>query len=911
MLDGYGKERLALFGPLLRKRPLLLSGNPWTVEPAKFRFKLGETFAELKVPYHLGKEDEQCIERAIQGLLGLLKERHEKAVGASMLDQQDDQQPDFQKKPTLSLKGPGAKTESENEPLPERTYRTNIFPEGSAEKLLVTKMITTTPLIDTSILKIWLDPNGSGKKFFDWVLKLMEKALVEEATHGEGEMTAYLALMAILNSIKKKKECIKGFWIKGVSYERLDISTGYALHQTVKTAIETLFTQIKAQSGIKTAPATETLLKSAIAPHAFLLIPSNLLSSSLNPYWLRNDVSEILSPILGEVTSWPDDLKALNRKVSDAVNSNAELRDRLESMYFANGLRERIIEYLMEFDVTGGADYTTFYNLYKEDRQRHLKDGRAITSLMDQVNTLLKRFERDPKRTEKLKELLSFINSLKGCLVEKKVDSSRFIEASIPRIVESFITLKLDAHVDRFVNASSGTMLDRRLKYSADLLVDEFKNGRLYRFATDSRPILKALAIEKEGQLMVDMKDFTKKTLKFKEIAMSEFMKDHYYDPILVAAKKFSAAAGLHGGGQGITLKNLPGDAAIFSGGTTNLIELAKEIRLITRRYREEIKKKFVPMLDKHIENFRKKYQVEKDRQSKDAPDLEESLIALSDEEDLITSVSRDELEADITEDLECGLFISYGTKAETMIIDAKEGFSNDIKVAIGEKINEAARGTARNAAIFAKIENRYERERAARRTKELKYPFDVYIDKIYTIKIPLGLEESVEEEIDDRAKADHSDIVRTVSEEYQNDLEKLRLGMPVSSLKVLDVTTDIYNRGEAISHDAFNAYMIETKARKIYFKKNIMAKELHESIRENYFLPSDTIELWIGAELKEGSRQIEIFHRAGEISFKGFEASPPTVVYEILDPEGDFFKDLIKHHYTAWIEDARREQGH
>ncbi|MBI5902467.1 MAG: hypothetical protein HZB84_03155 [Deltaproteobacteria bacterium] len=39
---------------------------------------------------------------------------------------------------------------------------------------------------------------------------------------------------------------------------------------------------------------------------------------------------------------------------------------------------------------------------------------------------------------------------------------------------------------------------------------------------------------------------------------------------------------------------------------------------------------------------------------------------------------------------------------------------------------------------------------------------------------------------------------------------------------------------------------------------------------------------------------------------FKGFEAAPPTVVYEILNVEGELFRAILKHHFRQWFEESK-----
>lgn len=76
------------------------------------------------------------------------------------------------------------------------------------------------------------------------------------------------------------------------------------------------------------------------------------------------------------------------------------------------------------------------------------------------------------------------------------------------------------------------------------------------RFSSDDRLILNIAASASEGLLFVDMKDFTRKTLKVKEASMAEFMKDDFYTPIMEASKKYGASGDVSAVHKGIQIEN-------------------------------------------------------------------------------------------------------------------------------------------------------------------------------------------------------------------------------------------------------------------------------------------------------------------------------------------------------------------
>ncbi|MCR4286865.1 MAG: hypothetical protein NUW09_02500, partial [Deltaproteobacteria bacterium] len=488
--------------------------------------------------------------------------------------------------------------------------------------------------------------------------------------------------------------------------------------------------------------------------------------------------------------------------------------------------------------------------------------------------------------------------------------------------VEGCYAYRLDDTAEKFTSLVRSYLVDRRQEFAQNTLLDEYKKGRLYRFAIDDRPILKSLELHEEGQLFIDMKNFTRKTLKVKEIAMAEFMKEFFYSPILAAADRYGAGTGLTGEEQGIRLTNLPGDAAVFSGGVRYLVALAKDIQKVIRRYRDQLANKLPPgsgedMLAEITKKFEAKKEELKFKRLKlreavqrNENGVDAKLMGLGEEEHRLEDTFRDELESAVMGELEAGLYIAYGAKAETMALDSSSEGPGAVKVAIGEKINEAARGTTRNALVRAKLEMLLESEKEKRKQMNLKYPFDVYIGRTYSLKMPPELDAAFEKLFSTRKPQSAQAMAQAVAQEYFNDLRKVIAGSPFSELRIITASTDIYNKGQALSHDALEAYIKETKDTRRYFPKTVNVADLDPSIKDSFFFPMERVELWVGAGGKDSPETVEIFARAGEIIFKGFETNTPTVIYEMLNPEGDFFRALIRCHFAQWFDEAVSSQA-
>lgn len=902
----YGRERLDLLDALIKKRFDVINGKPWMLDPGSLRFKHGESIAELKVPYHMGADDEACVGNAVFSLIALIIKRFEPVTVEGIKDTSG--------APPFHLSLPLLK---------EKTYRTDIFITDSLEQKLASEILSTSLHMDSSILSAWLVSEGYGRKFIKWAGDLFEKTLKDEARYGGEEKTSYLALLAAVNTIKKKKEEGKSLRVKGLSYEKVDLLVGLTLFTVFRGAVKDLFERLKASGASYYNPAAELLLLSSVVPKSFISIPANLLFAATNPYGISAESFSRLAPFAPGLDENTSQTKELVERAAKKVRADSAVLEALKQQYDINRFRQETMKYLNEFDHPGIPAHDTLYELYNEDRliRNLLSDPKASASLMEALEDIKERFPKDVQRHDSVSSLIRFLGSFRKSRLGGLLKSTRKEVETLLPVIEGYYASVIDDHIEQFESGMRSALIDRRGEFKQNMLVEEYNRGRLYRFSTDDRPLIKTLSVEAEGQLFIDMKDFTRKTLKVKEIAMAEFMKEYFYKPILQAASRYGVGTGVVQDERGIRLTNLPGDAAIFSGGVTNLVALAKDIQLIIRRYREQLLKRLPAAQDAEIlEEVHKRFDARKDdlkrkraelhlALDRNLPGVETRLVALGEEEHRLENTYREELQNAIKGELEAGLYISYGAKAENMIVEPRVEFSEPFKVAIGEKINEAARGTFRNSMVRAKFEVVLESERQKRRQKGLKYPFDIYIDRIYSIKMPPELESTFERLIASRKPSSAQAMAKIMSNEFLSDLKMMISGEPFSALRLITATTDIYNKGEAISSQALEAYMRETRGTKTFFRKTVGVAELDLSIRDAFFFPADALDLWFGAETVKGHDRIELFCKSGEIIFKGFETTTPIEVYEIINPEGDFFKLLVKHHFREWLAEVKDQE--
>lgn len=896
-------SRLAVHERLLSDWDHYVAGRFWTLDPRTLRFKHGESIAELKIPYHLGGEDERIIEDAVVSLAMLIKKRQETEVedGRKGLDIEDDSGLDLP------------------HDLKAKSYKLDLLNSESAEYRAATMALHTAPLVDGAILVSWLGTNGYGKQFMRWVEVVIDKSLKDEANLETRERTSYIAVFAILNSLKKGWHKIKDLRIKGVSYEKLDLAIAFSIYSAVHAAVFGLLERLESQHVTYYSEGTWTILRSAIVPELFLAIPSNLLYDTHNPYGINKDALKALKGLLPDLSGGEHDLDTIVDTATKKVSSDKELIESINEHYSLSELRRLLVDYLIKFDTPGTAAHKQLYELCQEDRLMLslVSEGSGRKELIENMQSILKNYFRDKERVGVAESIISFVESIGGSKrgwFGKKVEDTDHLR----EVIRAVIVIRLDRFAVKFINSMLPAMVDRRGEFQDEMLKQEYKRGRLYRFSGDKRDILISLEVSDEGQLFIDMKDFTKKTFLVKEIAMAEFMKDNFYQPIIAAASAYGAGGGMHETEGGLRLNNLPGDAAIFSGNATNLVALALDMQKVIKIYKDKLDKRLPPVSDDYLvgeinKRFESKKVVLKVKR-KDAEknaregdkEAQASLKAVKAEEHRLENQYRDELEAAISSEMQAGVFITFGRKAEIMTLDATHNFSSAVTVAIGEKINEAARGTDRNAAVWAKLEMLLENERIRRNNPKLVYPFDVYIDRTHSLRLPFELDGDIDK-ITTGWSIDIKVVAQHIANEAYGDLAKLSDGLPMSSLRSLEEKTGIYNKGQALSEEAFDAYVRENKGHKFFFTKVVEVSELTDAIREAFFFPKKELELHFSFEVREGMELVECFVKSGELVFKGFESKKPTVAYEMVNKDGPFFHALIESHFKGWLDEVKK----
>jgi len=639
-----------------------------------------------------------------------------------------------------------------------------------------------------------------------------------------------------------------------------------------------------------------------------------------------------------------------------------------------------------------------------------LDGNKLLTDTITQLKSRIENYRRVDKMMPQTRRLLLALEQ--HLADEADVRPAGKENIYLQEMVERFLLYRLDEFASAHLDKARMRVIDRRRTVTTSELVQEYESGKLYRIADDDMPVVKARVVSHQGQLFVDLKGYTRRTARSKELVMADFLKTEFYEPILQEAKKYTSGGSLLPEEENIRLVNLLGDAVAFSGNIASLVNLAHDIQAIFREYRrkleeqapleeeeayqalrrqvegkragllaeiEELSRQLEPinkeifqrssltpseMVKQIQEDFKAQFEKLKtqhdalserkkkasqqeqkeinvmyDRvaraherlkarrqkvtrelkelkgeeltsrmsdllcaqQLKSIREIEDRINVLRLEDRSLEEALEHERRLHLGSGLEAGLFISHGATPELITIDDDTWGTR--QVSISERINEAARGTARNMAVMAQLHEMLAEAREENANPGLELPFRVFIADTRSFGLDRSVSHLWNQAVSGRDREQLERFLSALREQVEKQFEEADNEDPARSAHVV---SDIYNLGEAMSEGALDAYLRQTRHTHFFFRTQVRAAELHPEFSDRFFFPSDILSLIVGRKSAE-NENVEMFRYVGQVLFRGFEVSRPTPVYEILRPQSPFVRLVVKHHLDAWFEEAQR----
>jgi hypothetical protein len=416
----------------------------------------------------------------------------------------------------------------------------------------------------------------------------------------------------------------------------------------------------------------------------------------------------------------------------------------------------------------------------------------------------------------------------------------------------------------------------------------EWEAGRLYRVSARPGPILKSAVEVPVGHLFVDVKDFTRRTAVLGQAAMADFLRREFYLPIVVAAKE-------HVGGMqhltdrgGVQLNNLLGDAITFSGRIEALVALGRAIRrhladygsrLAREASSDAVARQVAAVEAAHgpaIEKARRARAEAEEALRREPAGSPRRAILSAQAARAAAEAARHAGEQDRAvarvrgEGLEAGVFVSHGPAPLVVVID-DEVFGRS-RVAIADKINESARGTARAPPARVRADAALAAERAARGAPALGHAWSVFIGQPLQIAFPPDLEAAALRAL---RGGDLQAGMRAIAAPVREALE-------AAARETEDRPGDIYNSGAALSEDALMAFLSEVEATRVVRRVELTAEDVPEKLRARWFFGGEPQSLVLC--FTPQGRVAEMFRRVGAATFKGLGG---VVVWELCADDG------------------------
>ena len=415
----------------------------------------------------------------------------------------------------------------------------------------------------------------------------------------------------------------------------------------------------------------------------------------------------------------------------------------------------------------------------------------------------------------------------------------------------------------------------------------EWEAGRLYRLSARGGAILRQGEDRPAGHLFADVKDFTRRTGLLGQATMAEFLRNEFYVPILAAAKEHFGGMQHLADRGGVVLNNLVGDAVSFSGRVDEMIFLAKAIRAqfaayasrLSREISSEVVARQIAAIEAQLAGAL--------RRARDARAAAEAalagtaagtpqhqgaafLVGRARAEEARLEVERERALARARgEVLEAGVFVSYGAAPLVVVIE-DEVFGRN-RVAIAEKINESARGTARAASARVRADAGLARERARRGAPGLEHAWAVFIGQPMQVSVP---PESEDLAVRLLRGGDGPGAMRALGTAVRAAVEGAARGG--------DRSGDVYNSGAAVSEEALEAFLGEIGRTREVRRVDVAPGDVPEALRARWYYGDDPL-AFVACFHRDG-RVAELFRRVGVAAFKGLG---DVVVWELCADGG------------------------
>jgi hypothetical protein len=815
-------------------------------EPGRLRFSLGTSLADLSVPVEVAPDAQAILHSAAVEVALLLVHHHRRLVPAEEHDR-------------LLLREDHAGL-----PVVEPTFGSSVG--GPDLRAAAALAAAAHPSLTASLAAAWLGKGGKGRSLVGLWIELLRRAFEEQAS-AHGEETALIVTLALAAETAAAEQVVREALPATHADRWLRAGAMTALWTAASTGLQRAFRD----AGLPAADPSRSRLEAALSPTVLLGGRVGVQASGATVYGCELSVGvpradELVTRLSAGLTA-----AALPRELGAILGGDDTVAVKAEQAVAIARLRDLLTLAVLHAEAQGqGARVAAIRELL--GTPGGLAAGAADTS---------------PRQALSRQLAACSPGGDTGALVDRAV---RALQGWRPREPGAVFGLAREAARAEYALAAAALCADlilermaagatRALTFRTGREAEggaegEYEAGRLYRLSARPGRLLKATAKLPVAHLFADVKDFTRRTALLGQAPMAEFLRREFYLPILVAAKAHYGGMQHLADRGGVSLNNLLGDAISFSGEIEAMLQLAVSIRQAFAAYSARLQRQIDDAaVRRQLEELERQQaaslrQAERARGEAEAA-LAQATLGTPAHSALATQVTRlaaaerwaaAERQRAMArargEGLEAGVFISHGDAPLVVMIE-DEVFGHN-RVAIAEKINESARGTARAALARVRADAQLAAARAARGRPRMAHAWSVFIDR------PLALTVAPDIEAQAVAAARAGDLAGAMR--WLSGPVRERLEAAVN--EEADPPGDIYNSGAALSEEALTAFLAEVRDRRVIRRIELDPADVPEEASADWFYGAERQSLVIC--FHPDGRVGELFRRVGRAAFKG-----------------------------------------
>jgi len=819
-------------------------------DPSRLRFHLGASLSDLRIPVQVAEDAGAIVRAAATEIALLLATHHKRFVPPEDVDR-------------LILR-----EEFASLPRPAVT----LGPSGGGPDLRAAAQLATRahPALTGGVVCAWMGRGGRGRSLTGLFIAALGQGLAEMRASRVQEETPLVVALALFGELMAAAGTLRDL-LPGPPHDRF-------LRAAAVTAL-----WIAARTGLARAwrdggrDASDPLLarlEAVLSPAPLLGGHGGATRSGSTLYGCELLAGVPRADDVGERLASGFDADAAAAVLAQALAAEEDLSRRAEAAVATSRIREMLLAGLTEAEGSGrGAAMEEFRALYCAPAG--LAGALADDAARKDLAGRLAETAANLGPVEAVGHLERAARALKAW---KAKDPAAAVglrrEQARAEYAEAATALLCDGALERIVTPARRALMARTGAEAEGGAEAEWEAGRLYRVSAHPGPILCQAEARPMGHLFADVKDFTRRTGILGQAAMAEFLRGEFYLPILVAAKRHFAGMQHLADRGGISLNNLVGDAISLSGDIESMVALAMAIRRLLSAYEERLRREVTnEMVAGHLARLEERHRRALAAVAAELKGAREALAGAepgtrreaeaqhqvaraSAEEARLGAEHRRAVARARGEGLEAGVFLSYG--AVPLVITIDDDVFGRCRVAIADKINESARGTARTPAARARADALLAAERAARNRPDLQHAWSVFIGQPLTVVLP--------PEAEDRALAaaragDLSTALRAAAGPAREAIEAAaRVGG--------DAPGEIYNSGAALAGEALEAFLEAVGTSRVVRRLELPPEEIPPELRARWWFGAVPESLVVS--FHPDGRLAELFRYVGKAAFKG-----------------------------------------